>query len=100
MRTRAFRVVAPRAALVDIRQEFDDGLLGVGEIDLRPLPTQLADRRPLAQMELWELVVSFALGIGSNAAYDGVRAIVERRGDVIEFGSVADDETEDDEPAS
>lgn len=52
-------------------------------------------------MELWELVVSFALGIGSNAVYDGLRAIVERRGDVVEFGSVADDksEAEDDEPA-
>ncbi|HET6998470.1 MAG TPA: hypothetical protein VFI03_07750 [Solirubrobacterales bacterium] len=98
----AFRIVAPRTALLDIRQEFfDDELLEVSEINLRPLPTQLVDRRPLAQMELWELVVSFVLGVGSNAAYDGLRAIAERRGDVVEFGSVVDgeDEAEGDKPA-
>jgi hypothetical protein len=102
MSSPTFRIVAPRAALLAIRQEVDDDrLLEVSKADLRPLPAQLVDRRPLAQMELWELVVSFVLGVGSNATYDGLRAIVERRGDVVEFGSIVngEDKAEGDEPA-
>jgi hypothetical protein len=79
-----YRVSAPQHAITAIRDELASGAVeGVADVSTpRPAPASLIDRRPHGQMEVWELIISLASGVASNAAYDALKAMLAKHPDV------------------
>lgn len=79
-----YRVTAPHHAITAFRNDLVSGDIdGVAAISApRPAEARLAERRSHGQMEVWELIISFASGVASNAAYDALRALLAKHPDV------------------
>lgn len=79
-----YRVTAPQHAITAIRDELAGGETeGVTDVSVpRPAPAGLVERRPHGQMEVWELIISLASGVASNAAYDALKAVLAKHPDV------------------
>ena len=85
-----YRVTAPHHAITEIRDDLASGAIdGVTAIsEPRPAQAGLAERRSHGQMEVWELIVLFAGGVASNAAYDALRAVFAKHPDVRQVDEV------------
>jgi hypothetical protein len=79
-----YRITASQQALTEIRDELSSAEIeGVTDLTApQPAPSGLLDRRPHGQMEVWELIISLATGVGSNAAYDALKALLAKHPDV------------------
>jgi len=85
-----YRVSAPQHAITAIRDELASGVVeGVADVSMpRPAPVSLIDRRAHGQMEVWELIVSLASGVASNAAYDALKAMLAKHPDVRQVDKI------------
>ena len=85
-----YRVAAPHHAITEIRDDLASRAVnGMTAISApRPAQAGLAERRSHGQMEVWELIVSFASGVASNAAYDALRAALAKHPDVRQVDEV------------
>jgi hypothetical protein len=77
-------VTAPHKAIIAIRNDLAggdiDGVTGISAP--RPVQGEFAERPSHRQLELWELLVSFASGVASDAAYDALRVLLAKHPDV------------------
>jgi hypothetical protein len=75
--------------------ELADGALPGAQVE-GPRPAaapKLVERQSLGQLELWEVIVSFATGVASSAAYDAIEALLAGHRDVARVEQLADTAT-------
>lgn len=83
------RVRGPRPVIEDLQAELASR--GTADIELQCLRPNLLSRQPLGQVEFADLVISFVVGVASNATYDWIKGRMDELAasghvEIIELG--------------
>lgn len=78
-----FHIRGSQATLVEVAELLEGSAFGTayGVGVPYPAPRRIADRTGLGQLDVYEIVVSIAINLGTAAAYDYVKHILAERAD-------------------